>query len=102
MTRCKSCNGVIKKIDLECYTCGDPVPGSAKSFWRRKPESKAKPAAPVTPVSNVLFMVSLVLTGLSFLSSHKMPLMAALTLSGILLTARIVTDRKAVRRMNAQ
>jgi hypothetical protein len=54
----------------------------------------------VTPFSNLLFLASLALTGVSFLSSQKMPLSLALTLSGILLTARIVTDRRAARRIN--
>jgi hypothetical protein len=102
MTRCTSCNSVVKKNDLECYICGDPVPGASKPFWRRDREPKAKPAVPVTPLSNLLFIGSLVLTGVSFLSSQKMPLPLALTLSGILLAARIVTDRRAARRLNAQ
>jgi hypothetical protein len=95
MTRCSACNGVIKKIDLECYTCGEAIPGAIKPFWRRQRESEAKSAPPVTPLSNLLFITSLVLTGVSFLSSQKMPLPLAITLSGILLTARIVTDRRA-------
>jgi hypothetical protein len=99
MTRCNSCNAVITKVDdSQCYTCGEPVPGTAKLFWRHKQVSKAKPAAPVTPLSNLLFMASLVLMGVSFLSSQKMPLPVSATLSGILLTARIVTDRKAAPR----
>jgi hypothetical protein len=95
MTRCNACNGVITKSDSDCYTCGEPVPGSARLFWRRKRESKDKSPAPVTPISNLLFIASLVLTGVSFLSSQKLPLPVTATLSGILLTARIVTDRKA-------
>jgi hypothetical protein len=95
MARCDACNGVIKSIDLECYTCGEAVPGAIKPFWRRRRESEAKVPAPVTPISNLLFIASLVLTGVSFLSSQKMPLPLAMTLSGILLAARIVTDRRA-------
>jgi hypothetical protein len=95
MTRCNACNGVIKRIDVECYTCGEPVPGAIKPFWRRKREPKDKPAAPVTPISNLLFIASLVLTGVSFLSPQKLPLPVTASLSVILLVARIVTDRKA-------
>jgi hypothetical protein len=95
MTRCNACHGVIKRIDLECYTCGQAVPGAIKSFWRRKQESEAKPPAPVTMASNMLFMASLVLTGVSFFSSQKMPFPVSAALSGILLTARIVMDRRA-------
>jgi hypothetical protein len=40
-------------------------------------------------------MASLVLTGVSFLSNQKMPLPVSATLSGVLLVARIVTDRRA-------
>jgi hypothetical protein len=50
----------------------------------------------VTPLSNLLFMISLLLTGFSFLSSQKMPLPLALALSGTLLAARTLTDRMAV------
>jgi hypothetical protein len=102
MTRCNSCNSVVTKGDLECYICGDPVPGAAKASWRRPREPKAKKTAPVTPLSNLLFIASLALTVISFLSSQKMPLPVALTLSGILLTARILTDRRAAKRVNAR
>jgi hypothetical protein len=95
MTRCNACNGVIKRIDLECYTCGQAVPGAIKPFWRRNRVSEAKCAAPVTPVSNLLFIASLLLTAFSFLSPQKLPLAVTATISGILLAARIVTDRRA-------
>jgi hypothetical protein len=97
MTRCNSCNSVITRSDAECYICNEPVPGLAKPFWRRKPEPSAKPVAPVTPVSNLLFMGSLVLTGICFFT-HQIPLPVSLALSGILLAARFVTDRSAAPR----
>jgi hypothetical protein len=95
MTRCNACNGVIKKIDLECYTCGQAVPWAIKPFWRRNRVSEAKSAAPITPISNLLFIASLILTGFSFLSPKKLPLPVTATLSVVMLTARIVADRKA-------
>ncbi len=95
MTRCNSCNSVVAKGDAECYVCAEPVPGAAKSFWRRKREAKATRPAPVTPISNLLFMASLVLTGVSFLSPYKMSLSVSATLSAALFVARIVTDRKS-------
>src|SRR5580704_12241898 len=98
MTRCNACNGVIKKSDLECYTCGDAVPGTGGGFWRRKRESQPKPAAPLTPLSNLLFLASLVLMAVSFLSTQRMPLPVSLTISGILLIARMVADRRAAPR----
>ena len=98
MTRCNACNGVVKRMDLECYTCGEAVPGAIKPFWRRKRQSQPKPSAPVTPLSNLLFIASLVLMCISFFSSHKMPFPVSLTISGILLTARLLADRKAAPR----
>jgi hypothetical protein len=98
MTRCDACNGVIKRSDLECYTCGTAVPGASKPFWRRKRESEAKPAAPVTPVSNLLFIASLMLTAFSFLSPQKLPLAVTATLSVVLFSARLLTDRKAATK----
>lgn len=95
MTRCNFCNSVITRSDSECYICHEPVPGMAKSFWRRNRETKAK--APVTPVSNLLFMGSLVLTGICLLT-HQIPWPVSAALSGILLAARIVAERRATSR----
>jgi hypothetical protein len=97
MTRCNQCNSVVTRTDTECYICGEVVPGTKRPFWRRNTESRTKAAAPVTPVSNLLFIGSLVLTGVCFLSDQKMPLPVSAALSGILLAARIVTDRRAKR-----
>lgn len=47
MTRCTSCNGIIAKTDLECYTCREPIPGKPRRtkysllrFWA-KPDTSA-------------------------------------------------------------
>ena len=47
MTRCSSCNGIIAKTDLECYTCQEPIPGKPRRgkyslfrFWA-KPATSA-------------------------------------------------------------
>ncbi len=37
MTRCNSCNGIITKTDVECYVCGDPVPGAARPKKLNRP-----------------------------------------------------------------
>ena len=95
MTRCNSCNGIITKTDSECFTCGEPVPGLPKPVWYQIKKSKPRTPAPATPVTNLLFMASLVLTGVSFLSSQKLTLPVSAALSGVLLVARIVMDRKA-------
>lgn len=99
MARCNECSSVITKTDLECYVCGQPVPGAKKRLSRRNKETK--PAPPVTPLSNLLFMASLVLTAVSFLSSHKMSVSCSATLSGILFVARIFSDRLAAKRQLA-
>jgi hypothetical protein len=86
-------------MDSECYICGKAVPGAKKSKWRSSKEPK--PAPPVTPLSNLIFMASLLLTLVSFLSDHKMSVAFSATLSGILLTARIVADRIAAKQQLA-
>ena len=96
MARCNECNSVITRSDSECYVCGEVVPGAKKRLQRRKKEPK--PAAPVTPLSNLLFMASLVLTLVSFLSSQKMSIGFSATLAGILLLARIFADRLAAKQ----
>jgi hypothetical protein len=100
MARCNECNSVLTKTDSECYICGDPVPGAKKRVWRRN-KKEPKPAAPVTPLSNLLFMASLVLTLVSFLSSQKMSIGFSASLSGILLIARVFSDRLAAKQQLA-
>jgi hypothetical protein len=99
MARCNECNSVITKIDSECYICGLPVPGAKRLSLQRKKEPKQVP--PVTPLSNLLFMASLALTLISFLSSQKMSVGFSATLSGILLIARIFSDRMAAKQQLA-
>src|ERR1700722_9424980 len=94
MTRCNTCNGIVTKTDTNCFTCNEPVNGTGRGVGRRKGTPKTKLPAQITPVTNLLFMASLVLTGVSFLSSQKMPLPVSAGLSGLLLLARVVTDRR--------
>lgn len=82
-----------------CYICGEPVPGAKKRSDRPKKESK--PRAPVTPLSNLLFVASLVLTIVSFFWGQKMSLSFSATLSGVLLIARIFSDRMAAKQQLA-
>ncbi len=96
MARCNECHSVVTAKDAECYICGLPVPGAQKRLSRPKKEPKARP--PVTPVSNLLFMLSLALTIVSFLWGHKISLSFTATVSGLLLAARILSDRMAARR----
>ncbi len=97
MTRCNQCYSLItRKDDERCYICGEPVPGAKKRSRRRAKEPK--PVAPVTPLSNLLFIASLSLTVVSLLSSHKMSLSLSATLSAVFLIARVVSDRLAARQ----
>lgn len=99
MARCNECNSVVTKRDSECYVCGLPVPGTKRLSLRRK--KQPKPIPPVTPLSNLLFMASLVLTVVSFLSGQKMSIAFSATLSSVLLIARIFSDRMAAKEQLA-
>jgi hypothetical protein len=94
MARCSECNSVITKMDSECYICAQPVAGAKER--RREKEPK-----PVTPLSNLLFIGSLVLTAVSFFLGEKMSLSLSATLSGVLFIARICADRMAARQQLA-
>jgi hypothetical protein len=96
MTRCNECNGIVARVDFECYLCGQPIPGAKKRSWHRKKE--VKPVPPLTPLSNLLFIASLLLTVVSFVNNQKMSLWLSVTLSGTLLVARVFADRIATRR----
>ncbi len=98
MARCNECNSVITKLDSECYICAQPVPGAKQRRWQRE---QLKPPVPVTPMSNLLFIASLVLTVVSFLCGEKMSLSFSVTLSGVLLIARVLSDRMAARQQLA-
>jgi hypothetical protein len=93
MARCKECHSVITRNDSECYICGVPV--LKKPFWIRR-ENEAVPV--ITPMSNVLFVISLALTLFSLCAPSKIPVSAGATLSGILFVARIVSDRIAQKQ----
>ena len=96
MARCNSCNGMVTRQDLQCYVCGEPVPGRGKPFWRRS--SKSKTSAPATPLSNLLFVASLLFTGICLIAPQRVPLTVGITFSAALLGARIMVDRLASAR----
>ncbi len=75
------------------------MPGAKKPFWRRTKSPKAVP--PVTPLSNLLFVVSVALTMFSFLWPNTMPVSFAATVGGLLFVARIVSDRRALKQRSA-
>jgi hypothetical protein len=97
MARCYQCYSVLAVKDSECYVCGSPVPGAKKK--KAPPSGKApKEAAPLTPISNILFIASLVFTVISFVLGEKMSLTVSATLSVTLFLARIFNDRVAAKR----
>ena len=98
-TRCNTCNSVITQSDSECYICNEPVPGARKPFWRRNRAPKVP--APVTPLSNLLFVSSLVLSIVCLLS-HRVPPSMTAGLAGFLFAARMYTDRRAAKRLRAE
>ena len=94
MARCNECNSVVTKADPECYICGKKVPS-------RRNKEEPQPAPPLSPLSNLLFMASLALTLVSFLSSHKMSIWCSATISGILFLARVLSDHLAAKQQLA-
>ena len=95
MTRCNDCNSILTKTDMECFICGQPVPGAKKPLWRCKRASE--PVPPVTTLSNLLLMASLVLILISLMCGQKMSVCVSASLSIALLIARIVSGRLAAR-----
>jgi len=79
MNRCLSCSGLVTRQDSVCYTCGVRLPKREKLAARK----------PITPLSSVLFLLSLALTAYSFLASHKLPLAVSLAPFGIYLLVRL-------------
>lgn len=98
MTRCNSCNGVIAKNDAECYSCGERVPG-AKVSRRAKRQSAGNAPASVMPIGDVLIIACLVLTAVCFFLQARIPVALSSALAGVLFTAKIVTDRRAAKRI---
>jgi hypothetical protein len=100
MARCNECNSVITKVDPECYICGRKIAG-AKQRSSRRNKKEPKEAPPLSPLSNLLFMASLALTLVSFLSSHKMSIWCSAAISGTLFLARVFSDRMAAKQQLA-
>jgi hypothetical protein len=98
MTRCNSCNGILTKTDVECYVCGEPVPGARKRA-RRTPAAQLEPgqaqAKPASPLSNLLILGSLALAVFCYVSGLKTPLALTLGLSVALLSMRLLDGRMA-------
>jgi hypothetical protein len=52
MARCDSCNSVLTRTDLECFVCGEPVPGARKPFNFPLLRFLTRPSSP--PVSDLV------------------------------------------------
>jgi len=106
MTRCSSCNGIIAPHDVECYVCGEAIPGRHAKKVRRTPTAKtqssdapdARPSA--APVQLACF-ASLVVATWALISGHRFLLYAGLTLCSVLLFARIFGGNKQPRQQKS-
>jgi hypothetical protein len=47
MARCTTCFSIVTKTDLDCYVCGEPLPGAPGPFRRALTRffSKPKPSS---------------------------------------------------------
>jgi hypothetical protein len=82
--RCDSCNGLIKKTDEVCYTCGDKVPDYVREVSARQQ---------ISLLSNIVFLASLAFSLFSFLSDRPLPLTISLIVSAGFLLLRIFAER---------
>jgi hypothetical protein len=91
MTRCPTCNGILRKSEKVCFTCGEGTPKS-----NHKSSSMGKGFATLITLA---FFASLALTAASFFfSSRTPPFIACLACSVILLfvkrSADVTSERK--------
>jgi hypothetical protein len=91
MGRCVYCHSVVTKDEDSCYVCGDKVPKYATAAVKR---------APVTALTNVVFLASLAFTGYCFFAEHKLSLAMTLAISSVLLLIRIFAERLANKNSN--
>jgi hypothetical protein len=86
MTRCASCNGIMKHGEKSCYVCGERGPKQA----RTNPSMRARWATFVS----VAFFTSLALTIASlFVSDYTPPFIACITATVVLLFLKRASDQ---------
>ncbi|HYL36314.1 MAG TPA: hypothetical protein VEV17_10415 [Bryobacteraceae bacterium] len=83
MARCSSCNGLITKQDVVCYSCGDKLPKRDKLALALTTKSSS-------PWGNLMFGISLALPAFSLFSGYKLPLSVSLAISGLFLLLKLV------------
>ena len=85
MTRCSSCNGIMKNGEKSCYVCGER--GAKRTAG---PSMRARWATFIT----VAFFASLALTAASLLASaYTPPFIACITATVVLLFLRRASDQ---------
>ena len=90
MTRCLTCNGIIRKTEKVCFTCGEGIPG-----YRPQMPFAKRFAWFIT----TLFFASLALTGASlFVAERTPPFTACVAASIILLFVKRSADQIASRQ----
>ncbi len=89
MLRCLSCNGVMTKTEVKCYSCGEPAP------WTVKQKVKGKG---FTKLATVLFFASALLTVCSFFSDHTPPVMVCVAVTLVLLFVKSSADQLGKNR----
>ncbi len=68
-----------------CYTCGDRV--------RKHTKAVAVKHSPVSALTNLVFLASIVFTAYRFFAEHKLSLPMTLAISSALLLIRILAER---------
>lgn len=91
MGRCIYCHSVVTRDEDFCYVCGDSVPKQVKSAVKQRP---------VSGLTNLVFLASLVFTAYCFFAVHKLSLPVTLAISATLLLIRIFAERLVNKNSN--
>jgi len=90
MTRCSTCNGILRKGEKVCFTCGNGTP---------KSNHKSSAGKSFAGLITLAFFASLALTGASwFFSDRTPPFAACLSCSVILLFVKRSADATSERK----
>jgi hypothetical protein len=90
MTRCVSCNSILRTDEKACFTCGDAVPK------KKHGKSLGKSFASLLTLT---FFASLALTAASFFfADHTPPFIGCLAASIILLFVKRSADQTSERK----
>jgi hypothetical protein len=91
MTRCTTCNGILRRGEKTCFGCGDPTTSkSGARFALRKN---------IASFLSLAFFASLALTAASFFFADRTPpFIGCLTCSVILLFVKRSADQTSERK----